>query len=227
MPTQNQFKQDAARAAIDYIAPLLNRGSVLGVGTGSTVDYFIDFLGNHRRAFRAAVSSSERSTRRLRDAGIDVLDLNQVDRMDLYVDGADEIDHRLHMIKGGGGALTREKIVASVADRFICIVDESKLVDRLGRFPLPVEVIPLAREAVGRALRRLGGEPRLREGFTTDNGHEILDVSGLLIDDPVSLESELDHIAGVVSCGLFARSGAQLALVAGASGVARLSADVA
>jgi ribose 5-phosphate isomerase A len=204
------------------VLPQLQPDSVLGVGTGSTVDRFIDLLAPHRQAFRAAVSSSERSTRRLRAAGIEVLDLNEVASLALYVDGADEIDHQLNMIKGGGGALTREKIVASVADRFVCIVDESKLVERLGAFPLPIEVIPLAREAVARQVRQLGGQPRLREGFVTDNGNQILDVSGLRYGDPAEFEALLNNIPGVVCCGLFAISGAQVALVAGQAGVSRL-----
>ncbi|WP_269497458.1 ribose-5-phosphate isomerase RpiA [Castellaniella sp. S9] len=222
MSTQDQLKQQAAQAAIDHVLPQLQPEDVLGVGTGSTVDLFIDLLAAHRGAFRAAVSSSERSTRRLRAAGIDVLDLNAVPAMAWYVDGADEIDGALNMIKGGGGALTREKIVASVADRFVCIVDESKLVDRLGRFPLPVEIIPLAREAVARTLRQFGGRPVLREGFVTDNGGHILDVAGLAIDEPAQLEAMINNIPGVVSCGLFAISGADVALVAGEGGVRTL-----
>lgn len=222
MLTQDELKQQAARAALDDVLPQLQPDSILGVGTGSTVDRFIDLLAPHRQAFRAAVSSSERSTRRLAAAGIPVLDLNEVSSLALYVDGADEIDHQLNMIKGGGGALTREKIVASVADRFVCIVDETKLVEQLGGFPLPIEVIPLAREAVAREVRQLGGQPRLREGFTTDNGHQILDVSGLRYGDPAEFEAVLNNIPGVVCCGLFAISGAQVALVAGRTGVARL-----
>ncbi len=222
MLTQDELKQQAAQAALDHVLPQLQPDSVLGVGAGSTVDRFIDLLAPHRQAFRAAVSSSERSTRRLRAAGIEVLDLNEVASLALYVDGADEIDHQLNMIKGGGGALTREKIVASVADRFVCIVDESKLVERLGAFPLPIEVIPLAREAVARQVRQLGGQPRLREGFVTDNGNQILDVSGLRYGDPAEFEALLNNIPGVVCCGLFAISGAQVALVAGQAGVSRL-----
>ncbi len=222
MLTQDELKQQAAQAALDHVLPQLQPDSVLGVGTGSTVDRFIDLLAPHRQAFRTAVSSSERSTRRLRAAGIEVLDLNEVASLALYVDGADEIDHQLNMIKGGGGALTREKIVASVADRFVCIVDESKLVERLGAFPLPIEVIPLAREAVARQVRQLGGQPRLREGFVTDNGNQILDVSGLRYGDPAEFEALLNNIPGVVCCGLFAISGAQVALVAGQAGVSRL-----
>ncbi|MER1966981.1 ribose-5-phosphate isomerase RpiA [Castellaniella sp. GW247-6E4] len=222
MPTQDQLKQQAAQAAIEHVLPLLRPEDVLGVGTGSTVDLFIDRLAAHRGDFRAAVSSSERSTRRLRAAGIEVLDLNEVPAMAWYVDGADEIDGALNMIKGGGGALTREKIVASVADRFVCIVDESKLVDCLGRFPLPIEIIPLAREAVARALRQLGGQPVLREGFVTDNGGHILDVAGLTLDEPAQFEAVINNIPGVVCCGLFAISGADVALIAGREGVRTL-----
>lgn len=222
MLTQDELKQQVAQAALDYVLPQLQPDSILGVGTGSTVDCFIDLLAAHRQDFRAAVSSSERSTRRLQAAGISVLDLNEVAAMALYVDGADEIDHQLNMIKGGGGALTREKIVSSVADRFVCIVDESKLVEQLGGFPLPIEVIPLAREAVAREIRQLGGFPRLREGFTTDNGNQILDVSGLHYGDPAAFEAMLNNIPGVVCCGLFAISGAHVALVAGQGGVSRL-----
>lgn len=222
MFSQDELKQQAAQAAVDYVLPLLRSDSILGVGTGSTVDRFIDLLAGHRQAFRAAVSSSDRSTRRLQAAGIPVLDLNEVSSLALYVDGADEIDHELNMIKGGGGALTREKIVASVADRFVCIVDESKLVQQLGAFPLPIEVIPLAREAVAREVRQLGGQPRLRDGFTTDNGNQILDVAGLRYGNPAAFEAMLNNIPGVVSCGLFAISGAHVALVAGQQGVSRL-----
>ncbi|WP_298015009.1 ribose-5-phosphate isomerase RpiA [uncultured Castellaniella sp.] len=222
MFSQDELKQQVAQAALDYVLPQLQPDSILGVGTGSTVDRFIDLLAGHRGAFRAAVSSSERSSRRLQAAGIQVLDLNEVVSTALYVDGADEIDGQLNMIKGGGGALTREKIVSSVADRFVCIVDQSKLVDRLGAFPLPIEVIPLAREAVAREVRQLGGQPVLREGFTTDNGNQILDVSGLRYGDPAAFEAMLNNIPGVVCCGLFAISGAQVALVAGQDGVSRL-----
>lgn len=222
MFTQDQLKQQAAQAALDYVLPQLQPDSILGVGTGSTVDRFIDLLAAHRQDFAAAVSSSERSTQRLLAAGIRVLDLNEVAHLDLYVDGADEVDHQLNLIKGGGGALTREKIVASVADRFVCIVDQSKLVEQLGRFPLPVEIIPLAREAVTRQIRAMGGTPVLRAGFTTDNGNQILDVAGLRYDDPAEFEAILNNIPGVVCCGLFAISGAHVALVAGQDGISRL-----
>lgn len=219
MFTQDQLKQHVAQAALDYVLPFLGPDTILGVGTGSTVDQFIDLLAAHRQAFRGAASSSERSTRRLQDAGIQVFDLNMIQSMALYVDGADELDQDLNMIKGGGGALTREKIVSSVAERFVCIVDESKLVDHLGLFPLPVEVIPLAREAVARVLRQFGGRPVLREGFVTDNGCEILDVEGLRLDQPAEFEAMLNSVPGVVCCGIFALSGADLALVAGQGGV--------
>ncbi|WP_322999538.1 ribose-5-phosphate isomerase RpiA [Castellaniella sp.] len=222
MFSQDELKQQVAQAALDYVLPQLQPDSILGVGTGSTVDRFIDLLAAHRQAFRAAVSSSERSTRRLQAAGIAVLDLNDVVSTALYVDGADEIDQQLNMVKGGGGALTREKIVSSVADRFVCIVDASKLVDQLGGFPLPIEVIPLAREAVAREIRQLGGQPTLRAGFTTDNGNQILDVTGLQYGDPAAFEAMLNNIPGVVCCGLFAISGAHVALVAGQDGVSRL-----
>ena len=222
MLTQDQLKQNVAAAAVDYVLTHLQPDSVLGVGTGSTVDCFIEAIAAHRSRFRAAVSSSERSTARLNKLGIQVLDLNEVSSMPLYVDGADEIDRGLSMIKGGGGALTREKIVASVAQRFICIVDESKVVDRLGAFPLPVEVIPMARAAVARQLEQLGGRPVLREAFVTDNGCEILDVSGLEIEDPAQLEARINNIPGVVTCGLFAISGADVALVSSQNGVRRM-----
>ncbi len=222
MFSQDQLKQKAAQAALEYILPLLQPDSILGVGTGSTVGRVIDLLAAHRDDFAAAVSSSERSTAQLQAAGIRVLDLNEVSSLLLYVDGADEVDEQLNLIKGGGGALTREKIVASVADRFICMVDESKLVGQLGRFPLPVEVIPFGREAVAREIRAMGGRPVLREGFITDNGNQILDVSGLRYDDPAESEAMLNNIPGVVCCGLFAIAGAHVALVAGQDGVARL-----
>lgn len=225
MLTQQQLKKNVARAALDYVLPKLDPGTVLGVGTGSTVDLFIDALAAHKHAFRAAASSSERSAQRMRQHGITVLDLNQVETMPLYVDGADEIDPSLNMTKGGGGALTREKIVASVAQRFVCIVDESKRVPCLGTFPLPIEVIPMALEAVARRLRALGGQPALRQGFTTDNGCQILDVSGLHIDDPAGFEAQVNNIPGVVTCGLFAMSGADVALVSTQDGVLCIEPD--
>ncbi len=215
MSSQDDLKRAVAAAAVDYVPA----GEVLGVGTGSTVDFFIDALAASGIRVPAAVSSSERSTRRLAQHGIAVVELNDIDRLAVYVDGADEIDHGLSMIKGGGGALTREKIVAAVAQRFVCIADASKRVATLGRFPLPVEVIPMARAHVARELARLGGEPRLRAGFVTDNGNLILDVHGLTITDPCALETQINQVAGVVSNGLFAVRGADVLLLAGAAGV--------
>ncbi len=207
------------RAALDYVRP----GSVVGVGTGSTVNCFIDALATIKESIAGAVSSSETSSQRLRALGIAVLDSNAVDRIPVYVDGADEIDHAGHMIKGGGAALTREKIVADIADRFICIADESKLVDVLGRFPLPVEVIPMAAAQVARQFRALGGEPRLRAGVTTDNGGQIIDVSGLSITDPPAMEALINQWPGVVSVGIFARNRASVCLLGTADGVKTLS----
>jgi len=224
MLTQQELKQNAAQAAVDYILPMLCPDVIVGVGTGSTADLFIDGLAMHKERFRGAVSSSDRSSARLSALGVRVFDLNDVQTMPVYVDGADEIDAGLHMIKGGGGALTREKIVASVAERFVCIVDESKLVQNLGRFPLPVEVIPMARAAVARELVRLGGQPVLREGFITDNGCEILDVAGLAIAQPEQLEAAIHNIPGVVTCGLFAIAGADIALMSTQDGVRELRA---
>jgi ribose 5-phosphate isomerase A len=213
--TQDELKQAVAQAALRHVV----EGAVIGVGTGSTVNFFIDALAGMRGKVRAAVSSSERSTERLRAHGIEVLDLNQVEHIPVYIDGADEIDPAGAMIKGGGGALTREKILAEVAERFVCIVDSSKLVPVLGGFPLPVEVVPMARELVRRRLRDFGGDARLREGFVTDNGNQILDVHGLRIERPAELEGSLNQIPGVVTVGLFARRGADVALVGDAQGV--------
>ena len=222
MLSQQDLKQQAAEAALTYIEPLLSPEAVIGVGTGSTADLFIDGLARYKTQFRAAVASSERSAQRLTALGIVVLDLNEVQTMPVYVDGADEINERLHMLKGGGGALTREKIVASVAKKFVCIADESKLVQMLGRFPLPIEVLPLAREAVARVARELGGEPILRVGFTTDNGNQILDVHGLTISDAVALEARLNQVPGVVTNGLFAARPADVALLATQRGIRQL-----
>lgn len=222
MLSQQELKQQAADAALQYIAPMLDPAAVIGVGTGSTADLFIDGLVKCKGMFRGAVASSERSAKRLADHGIEVLDLNQVDSMPVYVDGADEINAQLQMIKGGGGALTREKIVASVAKVFVCIADESKLVDVLGRFPLPIEVLPIAREAVARVARSMGGVPAIREGFVTDNGNQILDISGLSILDARSMESALNNVPGVVTNGLFAIRPADVALLATQSGIRRL-----
>ncbi len=219
--TQDELKQAVARAALRHVVP----DAVIGVGTGSTVNFFIDALATMRERVRAAVSSSERSTERLRAHGIEVLDLNQAGRIPVYIDGADETDPGGAMIKGGGGALTREKIIAEAADRFVCIVDSSKLVPVLGSFALPVEVVPMARELVRARLRELGGDPVLREGFVTDNGNQILDVRGLRIEHPAELESRLNQIPGIVTVGLFARRGADVALVGGADGVTQRDFD--
>jgi ribose 5-phosphate isomerase A len=216
--SQDLKKQRAAEAALEYV----HDGTVVGVGTGSTVNFFIDALADLRGRVAGAVSSSEASTLRLRKIGIEVLDLNSTGELDLYVDGADESTRALELIKGGGGALTREKIVAAASRQFVCIVDEQKLVDRLGRFPLPVEVIPMARAHVARQLARLGGEPVLREGFVTDNGCQILDVRGLAINDPAALETEINQVAGVVTVGLFARRPADVLLVGMATDVVTL-----
>jgi len=216
--TQDELKKAAALAALDYVED----GGIVGVGTGSTVNHFIDGLATIRDRIVGAVSSSEASARRLEALGIPLVDLNDITDLPIYVDGADEIDGDFSMIKGGGGALTREKIVAAVARRFVCICDASKKVACLGHFPLPVEVVPMARAYVERELTRIGGRPVLREGFVTDNGNLILDVHGLMITSPQALESEINQIVGVVTNGLFARRGADLLLLASASGVERL-----
>lgn len=212
---QDEQKRAAARAAIQHIPT----GRIVGVGTGSTANYFIDELAGIRSRIEGAVASSEATAQRLRSHGIEVMDLNIVDELPVYVDGADEITEYLHMIKGGGGALTREKIVAAVAKKFICIADQSKLVAVLGKFPLPMEVIPMARSYVAREIIRLGGQPMLRQGFTTDNGNVILDVHGLQILNPVELETEFNQITGIVTNGLFARRPADLLLLGGEEGV--------
>lgn len=223
MYSQDELKQQVVDAAINFIVPRISENSILGIGTGSTMDLFIDALAEHKDLFKAVTSSSERSTQRLQAHGIEVLDLNDVKQMEWYVDGADEINKQRHMLKGGGGALTREKIVASVARHFLCLVDESKAVEQLGKFPLPVEVIPMAREAVSRRLAQLGGIVEWREGFVTDNGNHILDVERLKITDPAKFESEINDIPGVVCCGLFALSGATVALIATQNGVTTMS----
>ena len=217
--TQDELKRSVARAAADYVAAYLPEGAILGVGTGSTANFFIDALSAIKHRIGGAVASSVATANRLEGHGIPVLDLNNVSEISIYVDGADEIDGHLAMIKGGGGALTREKIVAAVAQTFVCICDQSKRVDTLGGFPLPVEAIPMARAHVARELARMGGEPRLREGFVTDNGNVILDVHGLSIADPNALESEIDHIAGIVTNGIFARRGADVLLLSAPEGV--------
>ena len=216
--TQDELKQAAARAAIAYV-PV---GGIIGVGTGSTANHFIAELAKIKHKFDGAVASSEGTAQRLKAAGIDVIELNQVMELTVYVDGADEINHSLAMVKGGGGALTREKIVAAVSRGFVCIADETKLVDVLGRFPLPIEVIPMARSFVARELVKLGGEPEWRAGFVTDNGNAILDVHRLEITAPAELESTLNQIPGVVTNGLFARRPADVLLLAAAAGVQTL-----
>ena len=216
--TQDELKKAVARAAIAQVI----EGEIVGVGTGSTANCFIDELARIRDRIRGAVASSEATRKRLEGHGIVVFELNDVAYLPVYVDGADEIDPSMAMIKGGGGALTREKIVAAVAQKFVCIADASKLVQVMGRFPLPVEVIPMARAHVARELAKLGGEPVLRAGFTTDNGNLILDVKGLAITDPKALETRINAIVGVVTNGLFALRGADVALLAGADGVKTL-----
>lgn len=216
--TVDQQKKAAAEAALAHVEP----GMVVGIGTGSTTNFFIDALAGIRQRIDGTVASSEASAERLRQHGIPVLDLNSAGDLPLYVDGADESNRHLQLIKGGGGALTREKIIAAAARRFVCIADESKLVDRLGKFPLPIEVIPMARSYVARQLTRLGGSPILREGFTTDNGNLILDVHNLQITDAVDLEGRINDIAGVVSNGLFALRGADVLLLGRPGGVETL-----
>ena len=213
-------KQAAAAAAVDQV----EAGSIIGVGSGSTVNHFIDALAASGTRIEAAVAASEASAERLRGHGIEVRDANSVTGLALYVDGADEINRHLQMIKGGGGALTREKIVAALSDRFVCIVDESKRVTALGEFPLPIEVIPMARSYVGRQIVRLGGRPELREGFTTDNGNIILDVRGMDLSQPIHRERELNNLAGVVTNGIFALRPADELLVGTATGVQRFTA---
>lgn len=217
--TQDELKALVGQAALEYVVP----GSIVGVGTGSTVNCFIDALATMKDRIKGAVSSSERSTERLRAHGIAVLDSNTIDGIPVYVDGADEIDHAGNMIKGGGAALTREKIVADIADRFVCIADESKLVGTLGKFPLPVEVIPMAASQIARKLRALGGEPVLRAGVVTDNGGHILDVRGLSITDPATMERDINQWPGVVSVGIFARNRAAVCLLGTGQGVKTLS----
>jgi ribose 5-phosphate isomerase A len=207
--TQDEMKKVAAAAAIE----LLPDGGIIGVGTGSTVNHFIDLLAKVKHRFDGAVSSSEASTARLKSHGIQVLDLNSCGDLEVYVDGADESNHYLQLIKGGGGALTREKIIAGASRKFVCIADEGKLVDVLGAFPLPVEVIPMARSFVARQLVKLGGTPVWRQGFVTDNGNAILDVEGLQIMEPLRLEDTINRIAGVVTVGLFAHRPADVLIL--------------
>jgi ribose 5-phosphate isomerase A len=218
MSTQTTGKQAAARAALEFVV----EGRVLGVGTGTTVNFLIEELGNQRARIPGAVSSSNGSTERLKAAGIPVLDLNEVGAIDVYIDGADETNHQRQLIKGGGAALTREKIIAAASRRFICIADESKLVDTLGAFPLPVEVIPMARSYVSRELARLGGRPVWRETTVTDNGNHIIDVHDLRISEPLALENAINQIVGVVASGLFAARPADLVILGGPTGIRRI-----
>jgi ribose 5-phosphate isomerase A len=214
MSNTEQGKKLAAQAAIDYVPA----GSVVGVGTGSTVNYFIDELAGIKNRIEGAVSSSEASTRRLRDHGIEVFDPNGVDEVPVYIDGADEANPNLQLIKGGGGALTREKIIAQMARKFVCIADETKLVDVLGAFPLPIEVIPMARSMIARELVKRGGQPVYRDGFVTDNGNQILDVHNLSIMEPAKLETELNDLPGVVTVGIFALRPADVLILGTADG---------
>lgn len=211
--TQDELKQQVAKAAVEYV-----KDGIIGVGTGSTANFFIEELAKVKHKIDGAVASSEATAQRLRGHGIKVFDMNEVDSLDIYVDGADEITEHMHMLKGGGGALTREKIVAAVAKKFICICDESKYVPVLGKFPLPIEVLPMARSQVARALVKLGGQPQLRN-FTTDNGNVILDVHGLTISNPIKMEADINQIVGVVTNGLFAARPADILLLATKDGV--------
>lgn len=215
---QDEMKQAVAKAALEYVVP----DTVIGIGTGSTANYFIDYLAEIKHQIEGTVASSVASAERLKGHGIPVFDLNAVDGISVYIDGADETNKYGHLVKGGGGALTREKIVAAASDKFVCIVDETKLVDVLGKFPLPVEVIPMARSYVARQLVKLGGEPVYREGFTTDNGNVILDVHNLEIMEPTELEQTLNNIVGVVTNGLFARRPADVVLIGSPDGVRTL-----
>ncbi|WP_067221079.1 ribose-5-phosphate isomerase RpiA [Marinomonas gallaica] len=222
--TQDDLKKAVAVAAVEYILPLLEEDTIVGVGTGSTANMFIDELAKHKQLFDGTVASSEASAERLKGHGIPVYDLNAVNSIRVYVDGADESNNHLHLIKGGGAALTREKIVAACSEEFVCIADESKLVKVLGDFPLPVEVIPMARSYVARELVKLGGDPVYREGVVTDNGNSILDVYNMQIVDPVKLESQINEIVGVVTNGLFAARPANVLLLGTQSGVKTLKA---
>lgn len=221
--TQDELKKAVAQAAVDYIRSLQLDRPIIGVGTGSTANYFIDALAQIKGQLEGTVASSEATATRLRAHHIPVFDLNSVAGFDIYVDGADEIDPAFHLIKGGGGALTREKIVAAVAKTFVCIADDSKMVPVLGRFPLPIEVIPMAQSYVARALVKLGGRPVLRENFVTDNGNIILDVHDLEIKHPCDLEQQINQIVGVVTNGLFAQRGADLVLIGTQNGVRQLT----
>lgn len=222
--TQDELKQAVANAALDYIKPKLESDSIIGIGTGSTANCFIDALAAIKGQINATVASSEATAQRLKGHGITVYDLNSVDRVDFYIDGADEANSALQLIKGGGAALTREKIVTAVADEFICIADESKLVHTLGAFPLPIEVIPMARSHVARELVKLGGDPVYREGVVTDNGNVILDMYNFSIEQPLAVEQKINGITGVVTNGLFAIKPADVLLLGTADGVRTLRA---
>jgi len=213
--TPDEKKQQVAKAALEYVV----ENTIIGIGTGSTANHFVDALATIKHKIEGTVASSDATAERLRSHGIPVLDLNGVDEISVYIDGTDESNRHLHLIKGGGGALTREKIVAAVSKRFICIADDSKLVDMLGKFPLPVEVIPMARSYVARELVKLGGQPVLRKDFVTDNGNLILDIHNLQINEPVALETKINQITGVVTNGLFAVSGADVLLLGSDDGV--------
>jgi ribose 5-phosphate isomerase A len=221
--TQDELKQAVARAALDYIKPKIEEDSVIGIGTGSTANYFIDYLAEIKGQINATVASSQASADRLQAHGIPVLDLNAVDEVTVYIDGADEVDSQLGLIKGGGAALTREKIVAAATKEFICIADDSKYVQQLGNFPLPVEVIPMARSYVARELVKLGGNPVYRQGVVTDNGNIILDVFDFMIPDPAATEQHINNITGVVTNGIFALRPADILLLADENGVRQLS----
>nr|WP_010133667.1 ribose-5-phosphate isomerase RpiA [Microbulbifer agarilyticus] len=223
---QDQLKQAVARAAVEYITPMLDADTIVGVGTGSTANHFIDYLAEIKGLFDGTVASSEASAERLQSHGIPVYDLNAVDGIRVYVDGADETNPLLQLIKGGGAALTREKIVAACSEEFVCIADESKWVEVLGNFPLPVEVIPMARSYVAREIVKLGGDPVYREGVTTDNGNVILDVHNMQIAQPLALEDALNNITGVVTNGLFAARPADILLLGTADGVKTVKSKV-
>ena len=220
--TQDELKNEVAKAALKYVTP----GTIIGVGTGSTANFFIDQLATIKDSIQGAVASSIDTANRLRSIGINVVNLNEIEEISVYVDGADESDHQLNLLKGGGGALTREKIVAAVSKQFICIADESKLVDVIGKFPLPIEVIPMAASYVKREIiKSIGGNPILREELTTDNGNLILDIHGLTIDEPKALENRLNNIVGIVTNGLFANRGADILLLGSESGVKTIALD--
>lgn len=221
---QDQLKESVAKAALDYIHPKLSEDSVIGVGTGSTANYFIDALATIKTSFDGAVASSEATAERLKSHGIPVYELNTASNLEFYIDGADETNDRLELIKGGGGALTREKIVAAVANEFVCIIDDSKLVNILGEFPLPIEVLPMARSYVAREIVKLGGDPVYREGFVTDNGNIILDIHNMDLSAPISVEKRINQITGVVTNGLFACRPANVVLMGTSEGVKTLTA---